>query len=184
MADLTQADNICAICKSVYTFPRILDCFHIFCTPCLEQLLKDKPIFSCPPCRTVLPTKHIANFELYPFQDILENDGKTDDEPSCEMCEAIGIYSRCNECDQNMCRNCHDYHLKHNTFRSHTIDEHKARVEKCNDKPESNCDEHKKEHILYCKACNIPICQECKRSSHSNHKTQPLKIYKMFCANQ
>jgi hypothetical protein len=94
MADLTQADNICAICKSVYTFPRILDCFHIFCTPCLEQLLKNKPIFSCPPCRTVLPTKHIANFELYPFQDILENDGKTDDEPSCEMCEAIGIYSR------------------------------------------------------------------------------------------
>jgi hypothetical protein len=123
----------------------------------------------------VFATTNIANFELYPFQDILENDGKTDDEPSCEMCEAIDIYSRCKECDQNMCRNCHDYHLKHNTFRSHTIDEHKAKVEKCINKPESNCDEHKKEYILYCKACNIPICQECKRYSHSNHKTQPLK---------
>jgi hypothetical protein len=123
----------------------------------------------------VFATKNIANFEQYAFQDIPENDGKTYDEPSCEMCEAIGIYSRCKECDQNMCRNCHDYHLKHNTFRSHTIDEHKAKVEKCINKPESNCDEHKKEYMLYCKACNIPICQECKRSSHSNHKTQPLK---------
>lgn len=157
MADLTQADNICAICKSVYTFPRILDCFHIFCTPCLEQLLTNKSTFSCPLCRTVFATNNIANFEQYAFQDIPENDGKTDDEPSCEMCEEIDIYSRCKECDQNMCRNCHDYHLKHNTFRSHTIDEHKAKVEKCNDKPESNCDEHKKEYILYCKACNIPI---------------------------
>ena len=175
MADITQADNICAICKSVYTFPRILDCFHIFCTPCLEELLKTQSSLSCPLCRTVFATTNIANFELYPFQDILENDGKTDDGPSCEMCEALGIYSRCNECDQNMCRNCHDYHLKHNTFRSHTIDEHKAKVEKCINKPESNCDEHKKEYILYCKACNIPICQECKRSSHSSHKTQPLK---------
>ena len=175
MADLTQADNICAICKSVYTFPRILDCFHIFCTPCLEQLLTNKSTFSCPLCRTVFATNNIANFEQCAFQDIPENDGKTDDEPSCEMCEAIGIYSRCKECDQNMCINCHDYHLKHNTFRSHTIDEHKAKVEKCNDKPESNCDEHKKEYILYCKACNIPICQKCKRSSHSSHKAQPLK---------
>ena len=175
MADLTQADNICAICKSVYTFPRILDCFHILCTPCLELLLKNKSTFACPLCRTVFAAKNIANFEHYAFQDILENHGKTDDEPSCEMCEAIDIYSRCTECDQNMCRNCHDYHLKHNTFRSHTIDEHKAKVEKCNDKPESNCDEHKKKYILYCKACNIPICQKCKRSSHSNHKTQPLK---------
>lgn len=175
MADLIQADNICAICKSVYTFPRILDCFHIFCTPCLEQLLKNKSTFSCPLCRRVFAKINIANFEQYSFQDIPENDGKTDDEPSCEMCEGIGIYSRCKECDQNMCRNCHDYHLKHNTFRSHTINEHKAKVEKCNNKPESKCDEHKKEYILYCKACNIPICQECKRSSHSNHKTQPLK---------
>ena len=175
MADIAQADNICAICKSVYTFPRILDCFHIFCTPCLEELLKTQSSLSCPLCRTVFATTNIANFELYPFQDILENHGKTDDESSCEMCEAIDIYSRCKECDQNMCRNCHDYHLKHNTFRSHTIHEHKAKVEKCINKPESNCDEHNKEYILYCKACNIPICQECKRSSHSNHKTQPLK---------
>jgi hypothetical protein len=65
---------------------------------------------------------------------------------------------------------------------SHTIDEHKAKVEKCINKPESNCDEHKKEYILYCKACNIPICHECKRSSHSSHKTQPPKLAIFFVA--
>jgi hypothetical protein len=41
----------------------------------------------------VFIAKNIANFEQYAFQDIPENDGKTDDEPSCEMCEAIDIYS-------------------------------------------------------------------------------------------
>jgi hypothetical protein len=52
-----------------------------------DRILKNKSTFSCPLCRTVLATKNIANFEQYAFQDIPENDGKTDDEPSCEMCE-------------------------------------------------------------------------------------------------
>jgi hypothetical protein len=55
---------------NINRFTHILDCFHIFCTPCLEELLRNKSSLSCPLCRTVfakqiLPTLNCIHFRIF-----------------------------------------------------------------------------------------------------------------------
>ncbi|CAG2248885.1 unnamed protein product [Mytilus edulis] len=178
-----EADNICGICKSEYTSPRILNCIHVFCTPCLEKLIENTQTFRCPLCRRDLPVpkEGIEHFPLCPFMVTSScNEEKTSDcEITCEMCDEMVVYSRCVDCDQNMCRICHEYHLRNRTFRKHKL------IEKVNPeipveqyqgtKDNEQCSEHGKSFSIYCKSCNLPICDECTQSKHACHKTNNLE---------
>ncbi|XP_052086215.1 uncharacterized protein LOC127723583 [Mytilus californianus] len=176
-----EAENFCGICKSAYTSPRILNCFHVFCTPCLEKLIENTQTFRCPLCRKDLPVpiEGIEKFPLCPFMEICNEEKTSDCEITCEMCDEIVVHSKCVDCDQNMCRICHEYHLRNNTFRKHKL------IEKMN--PEipveqytgtqdnEQCSEHGKEFSIYCKSCNLPICDECTQSKHACHKIKDLE---------
>ncbi len=46
----------CAICLSVYTNPKVLQCFHVFCESCLKDVVKGQNgplLLNCPTCRNV-----------------------------------------------------------------------------------------------------------------------------------
>ncbi|CAG2248886.1 unnamed protein product [Mytilus edulis] len=173
----TAEENFCEICNSAYTSPRLLDCFHIFCTTCLEKLIEGKQIFRCPLCRRDLPVpiEGIKSVPFIPYTTKSNSVKKNETERTCEMCDEIEIYSRCIDCDQNMCKSCHDYHLRNKTLRKHTLVEENTELPTKQDKirPEDmQCGEHVKEFSFYCKSCNSLICKDCKESKHFLHKTE------------
>ncbi len=48
----------CSICFDTYTDPRLLQCFHTYCTKCLVPLVRDRQgqlTLTCPACRQVTP---------------------------------------------------------------------------------------------------------------------------------
>ncbi|XP_063405943.1 uncharacterized protein LOC134689907 [Mytilus trossulus] len=102
----------------------------------------------------------------------------TREERTCEMCDETEVHSRCEDCDQNMCKNCHDYYLKNTTFKKHKIEDNKNKEVSEDERisKDIECDKHTKQLSLYCKSCNLPICEECKTSDHACHKTEKIDI--------
>ena len=46
----------CSICLDIYTDPKLLKCFHVFCHQCLVPLgVRDQQALTCPTCRQVTP---------------------------------------------------------------------------------------------------------------------------------
>ncbi len=49
----------CSICLDTYTDPKLLQCFHTYCTKCLIPLVRGRqgqqPTLTCPACRQVTP---------------------------------------------------------------------------------------------------------------------------------
>ena len=49
----------CGICLDTYTDPKLLQCFHTYCTKCLIKLVvrnrQEQPVITCPACRQVTP---------------------------------------------------------------------------------------------------------------------------------
>ncbi len=49
----------CSICLDTYTDPKLLQCFHTFCTKCLIPLVagdgQENLVLTCPTCRQVTP---------------------------------------------------------------------------------------------------------------------------------
>ncbi|CAG2248888.1 unnamed protein product [Mytilus edulis] len=175
-----EYQDLCGICKSVYTTPRLLDCCHVFCSPCIAKLIENGQIFRCPLCRREMPKPEggVDGFSLFPFIEKRNDESNTEKERTCEMCDETEVHSRCEDCDQNMCKNCHDYHLKNTTFKKHKIvdDKNKEVFKDERISKDIQCDKHTKELSLYCKSCNLPICEECQTSDHACHKTENLDI--------
>ncbi|CAC5409067.1 unnamed protein product [Mytilus coruscus] len=108
------------------------------------------------------------------------NEEKTTDcEITCQMCDEIVVHSRCVDCDQNICRMCHEYHLRNKTFRNHKL------IEKVNSEmhvdryqitqKDEQCREHEKIYLFYCKSCNLPICDACTKFKHACHKIEEFE---------
>ena len=49
----------CGICLDTYTDPKLLQCFHTYCTKCLSKPVvrnrQGQPAITCPACRQVTP---------------------------------------------------------------------------------------------------------------------------------
>ncbi|CAG2248889.1 TRIM56 [Mytilus edulis] len=174
--------DVCGVCKSAYTTPRLLDCCHVFCSPCIEKLIENGQILRCPLCRRELPIpkEGVDGLSLYPFIELFNSKNKNVKPRVCDMCDEMDVHSRCVDCDQNMCKHCHDNHLRNKTLRKHKVeDEFNNRVTKEHHElilEDGKCDVHSKGHSLYCKSCNLPICEHCKTSDHACHKTEKLDI--------
>lgn len=79
----SEIESKCGICLSPYIEPRLLDCFHAFCTPCFEKLnVHDNCL-----CRTniCIPNEGVSGLKSYPFKigPCLSDNEITD---SCELC--------------------------------------------------------------------------------------------------
>ncbi|KAK7895396.1 hypothetical protein WMY93_020721 [Mugilogobius chulae] len=52
MASWLEEDLTCPICCDIFRNPVVLSCSHSFCKVCLVNWWKDKPIKTCPVCKT------------------------------------------------------------------------------------------------------------------------------------
>ena len=55
----------CPICLNFFTNSKLLQCFHIFCRGCLEQIVHDDQSICCPKCRqtTLLPANGLPGLQ-------------------------------------------------------------------------------------------------------------------------
>ncbi|KAM8804821.1 helicase-like transcription factor [Eudromia elegans] len=61
----TGSDEECAVCLDSLTLPVITHCAHVFCKPCIYEVIKsEQPKASCPLCRNELRVEHLMECPL------------------------------------------------------------------------------------------------------------------------
>ena len=182
------ADQLtCGICLESYTDPKLLQCFHVFCKKCLEQVAargqQGQPLV-CPNCRgtTQIPPNAISSLQgafhihhLFEIQDALKKI-KAPQRPICEKCKKRNATSYCRDCGQFICEFCTEVHESWDEFSSHeVISLGKLEGDVTNLVPPTKmtmyCSKHKgKELELYCETCGELICHNCTIRLHEGHQ--------------
>ena len=146
MAELKKIVS-CSICLDVYTDPKMLNCFHVFCQTCLVRLVfrdeQGQLVLSCPNCRhiTPVPANGVAGlqpaFLINQLLDILKREENASPPPpqaevSTFCClehveEELKLY--CETCGELICLHCglntgrhhnHNYALIKEAFETYT----------------------------------------------------------------
>ena len=138
----------CSICLDVYTDPKMLHCFHVFCQTCLVRLVfqdeQGQLVLSCPNCRhiTPVPANGVAGlqpaFIINHLLDITEDLKREKDAPAS----------------------------------AERADSSSASLPPPQEEVSTFCSEHVKEDLkLYCETCGELICYHCalKTGKHHNH---------------
>ena len=60
MAECAPEEELkCSICLEIYTNPKLLKCFHVYCQSCLQKIVSkeepENPTIACPVCKQVTP---------------------------------------------------------------------------------------------------------------------------------
>lgn len=109
----------CSKCHGLFTNPKELECYHVFCQGCLENQ-EDQKSITCPTCHCVspMPTKGVAHLpSATPINSILEilksvspSAGQEEVDPSKKSgcCDThsmeLGYY--CKRCHKAVCSDC------------------------------------------------------------------------------
>jgi hypothetical protein len=175
-------DDFCGICMKDFLAPKILSCFHSFCSKCLLNYVAKTgrhsgDAFPCPLCFAdiALPPNGVEGLQdnLY-IKASRARSAKAANTP-CEVCEnGLRGANRCLECDQSMCPSCCKTHLKMNASRNHHLvslsERGTSRMT-----ASSFCDKHSHSELsFYCQKCEMSICLKCKLTTHENHPSADL----------
>lgn len=115
--DLETENNMtCAICHEVYRTPKLLECTHTFCEPCLVDFVGSALTFFCPMCRKGIrvPPGGVAAFRSNPYirSEDLDKARRTYLCPEHAKKE-LELY--CTDCDLPICVLCMmKNHVHHN----------------------------------------------------------------------
>ena len=106
----------CPVCHEAYRRPRILPCGHTLCqVPCLEQIINDKPRFSCPECRSehAVPESGPSGFPMNVAISRLTEDSSESLQalPGCPICGEDELLVKCCHCDLDICEECKIEHI-------------------------------------------------------------------------
>ena len=177
----------CAICLQLYSDPKLLPCFHVFCKHCLERLVvqdRDGPTVTCPKCRRPTPVPpngitglqsafHIHN--LSEIRDTLEK-AKKPQKTRCEKCKKATATGFCRDCGKFVCDKCTELHQFWEELASHQIVAiTDIQAEATNLVPPKKkvayCPKHA-ENVLkvYCETCQELICNDCTVRLHQGHR--------------
>lgn len=198
-----MADNVetqlkreitCLFCQGLLEDPRILDCLHIYCKACVEEMrLKAKePRYKCPQCSetsTIRDVDQLPSFTLAKFHArnlrLLKRSSKI--ETRCEVClkePALYVCMDCREGSQFVCHNCSMPHYHKPELKDHLLDlvtdfpaavaPEAVRHRKSRRStlvPTSFCTAHGFEYKYFCQTCSVGLCQDCyKEGTHDEHK--------------
>ena len=198
MAEKNVADEVlekvesgleCGICFNTYTDPKVLPCFHVFCTECLKKSVeksRDKENLSCPNCRrsVPLPTNGVVGLQsafhighLFEIRDTLTK-SKDTAKTKCEKCTESSIATGyCKDCCQFVCEDCKKIHkLWKKELGGHIIvSMTEIQTQATNlvpaKKKELFCKKHPEERLkIFCETCQELACFYCTIRDHQNHQ--------------
>ena len=181
----------CAICLDAFKSPKLLQCFHVYCKNCLQNLVvKDQQgqlSLRCPTCRqsTLLPNDVAglqSAFHIYHLFDIQDALRKVQDPQKvlCEKCtksEQIAT-SFCRDCGKFICDLCSKIHIEWEEYSKHevvSIEQLQNNVKQLVPPKRVTlfCSQHQDMKLdLYCETCGELICLHCTLNKHciSEHK--------------
>ena len=177
----------CAICLDCYQDPKLLSCFHVFCSKCLQPLARpgaQGPTVQCPNCRqpTTLPQNEVPGLQgafhihhLFDIQSALKKVTESQ-ESLCDKCELEKAINFCRNCGQFICPTCTKMHQRWKELSSHeviTIQQLTSDAAKLvpSKKQATPCSKHPaKELDLYCETCEELICRDCIVKVHRDHQ--------------
>ena len=205
VTDLVDELVNCPICLQKFTKPKMLNCLHTFCQPCLEMSHRaalgrsrniDPCTLSCPTCRDVTGLDEHGiqglktDFKVAKITDLLNQVGANDVSLSkvrtCNLCKYSGKYVTarysCKNCSKYMCKGCYRQHKQIKVFSNHTVKDLKTatpvkpkNVETTAEMKASVCQKHKEMFRYYCRNCKVKVCTICVLRRHSTHKLLDLK---------
>ena len=179
---IVQEQLTCAICLDSYTDPKLLNCFHVFCTKCLQPLVRQGAqgqTIQCPNCRqpTTLPQNGVQGLQvafhvehLFDIRDTLKKVSKT----SCEKCKKNDASAYCRTCGF-VCDRCKEIHTLWEDLTSHeviSLDKLTGDVTRMvpPQKKVLYCSKHEgKELELFCETCSELICHNCATKIYKGH---------------
>ncbi len=181
----------CKICYENFTRPKILDCLHSFCMPCLlshaiqNSLTETLP---CPICRqeTRIPSgvsNLKDNFFIASLQETMKKSGNGDSGISeiqlCDQCSVHGegraSAMKCLDCDEFLCEGCMESHQQKDSMANHTMALILANSPRQPDEGKQSwrpipCVTHgNKVCRSYCEACEVLVCETCEKEIHDGH---------------
>ena len=170
----------CTICNNKFIEPKTLQCFHSFCSKCVDGLsvISENEIekYSCPVCEKLtnkdkVRINHVLN-ELCSAETSL-----FDLEKTCIYCRNVAA-TKCNECDGYYCCKCKEnLHDKVPGLKLHKIEMIRQVVEpKMPLDKVVFCAEHTDLALtVNCVECKKLICSTCQEVSHQGHPTLDLE---------
>ena len=178
----------CAICLESYQDPKLLSCFHVFCSTCLLPLVKrgrrGQQTVQCPNCRqpTTLPQNGVPSlqgaFHVHHLFDIQSTLKKVTDsqESHCDKCLLEKATNFCRNCGQFICPGCTKVHQTWDELASHeviTIQQLTSDATKLvpSKKQAMPCSKHPPKDLdLFCDTCDELICRDCIVRVHRDHQ--------------
>ncbi|XP_038074924.1 tripartite motif-containing protein 45-like [Patiria miniata] len=181
--DETQKElQECPICYTEYKDPRMLDCSHIFCLKCLQELRltqnKDDKNIVCPLCRKETGLTEAGVDMLPGGSKYVNQQEQTEGQGLKVMCHACDdeneAISRCMDCKHYLCQDCLKVHNRLAPLKSHKIValtelpvESQEITEETELKKVPKCFKHPDQDLcLYCNSCEVLICRECTNIDH------------------
>jgi hypothetical protein len=138
--------------------------------------------FSCPLCRSkiLVPEVGVTGFKSYSINQKEQYPDKTQgDVKFCQICDEERFATvKCLNCEDYLCKQCHEYHTKVKTLKEHTyeivVNQSLVHDSERNDSEKIECNIHGKELLLFCKPCNGVICEDCRTNAHKHHEVKTI----------
>lgn len=174
----------CPSCLEMYIMPKVLDCFHTFCLPCLEKSQDDPSKITCSECSFVTHLPHGTPDLVtdYAISNVLESSVMQRCSVHCTGCKNTKnqAVAKCYNCANLLCANCvmaHQFmhcfegHKVLNFTEIHELPDNYSPAERC-----VTCPKHPDKVLQsFCVTCNVPVCKDCTISEHnSGHDCQLL----------
>jgi len=164
--------------------PRNLSCGHTYCYKCASQLLQ-RGLIVCALCKAETNCLPVNLPKSYILRDLIEKTKHclpTNNDRICIFC-ATKTELYCARCDAFICSACVPQHKKFPLTKNHP-DPSVLGISQANKSLRSgsdtevntkHCPEHDLQLSLFCKNCNIVICETCRKQKHSFHRANAIK---------
>ena len=172
-----NSDLKCPSCFKKMTEPRALQCFHLFCQPCIDDMAPKEatsdPSYQCPICDETTPKDNVKRLES--IEELLGMVQTTKPEDmKCSQCKVEVPSKRCLDCKDNFCADCQEAHNKWAIIAHHKWEDLSEAPKPMIDRNEY-CPKHQQELIkLRCNGCKQLICLKCGLDEHKTHKIEDI----------
>ena len=153
--------------------PRILTCAHSFCLKCLKStvsILSPK----CPTCQIEFQIPESGMEELKKNEFIEQLNNLKQSTIICESCIKNQAIKFCVDCSFNYCSTCMVPHGRIPSTSNHQLQSTTPTKEKINTKKYPICKEHSDIMNLFCKECEVVVCDLCLVLNHNSHNVKHL----------
>ncbi|KAK3727901.1 hypothetical protein QZH41_006040 [Actinostola sp. cb2023] len=181
-----QHDVQCSLCSDTMIEPKLVECFHTFCKPCIKrkaELIGDINIFKCPKCCSETLLGELSSVDDLPpspvharilqVLEFLETD---------QVCSVSATHSpalwHCFDCNRLLCDECLNNHSVFNKDHKVASSSDLKNVQDLEAilTRETPCKTHCSQSVdLFCKNCEVFICWLCLKYGHKDHKTLTLQ---------